>query len=100
MGVMIQKKITRAAAVFTSAHHCKRKRSQERRVSREQKRRKRTGTTKGLPMAEIIAQSKVITLIPNPDCIPNNWLTTALLGAVQQIQLKTLNAVKRYPGSQ
>jgi hypothetical protein len=99
MGVTIQKKIIREAAVFASAHHYKRKRCQDS-VSQAKKRRKRTGTAKGLPIAEIIAQSKVKMPIPNPDSTPNNWLTTALLGANQHIQLKMLSAVKRYPGNQ
>lgn len=59
-----------------------------------------TGVTRGLPMKEIILQSKVRTLIPKPVLTPNNVLTTTLLGTIQQIQLNMLRPVNRYPGTQ
>lgn len=51
-------------------------------------------------MYEIIDQSKVRIPIPSPVDVPNKVLTTTLFGAIQQAQLKTLRAVKMYPGNQ
>lgn len=59
-----------------------------------------TGVTRGLPMKDIMLQSKVKTLIPKPVLTPNNVFTTTLFGAIQQTQLNMLRAVKRYPGTQ
>lgn len=53
------------------------------------------GVAKGEPIYAICAQSKVIIDIPRPELYPNNWLTTMLLGAIQQTQLNTLRAEKR-----
>jgi hypothetical protein len=56
---------------------------------------KPTGVTSGLPIKEVIAQSKLRKLIPKPVFVPNKALTTTFLGAIQQIQLNMLNPVKR-----
>jgi len=53
-----------------------------------------TGTTKGLPMYEIIAQSKVMNPIPKPEAYPKRVFTTVLFGAIQHAQLNQLRAVK------
>jgi hypothetical protein len=74
IGVMIQKQITRATAVFASDHQ---------------------GVTKGLPMYEIMDQSKVRMPIPRPVDVPNKAFTATLLGAIQQTQLNTLNPVHK-----
>ena len=54
-----------------------------------------TGMTSGLTREEIIAQSKVMVLIPIPVFVPNNTLITMFFGAIQQTQLNMLNPVKR-----
>ena len=61
--------------------------------------KKHTGVTSGLPIKDIIDQSKVKTLMPKPDAVPNKEFTTTLFGAIQHIQLNMLNPVKRYPGT-
>jgi len=53
------------------------------------------GTTSGEPMYAIWPQSKVSPDMPRPDTTPKSWLTTTLLGAIQQTQLKTDRAVNR-----
>jgi hypothetical protein len=79
IGVMIQKQTTRATTVLASDHQ---------------------GVTKGLPMYEIMDQSKVRMPIPRPVDVPKSVFTTTLLGAIQQTQLNMLNPVHKYPGTQ
>ena len=59
-----------------------------------------TGEIRGLPREEIIAQSNVRMLIPNPVFVPNKVLIITFLGVIQHTQLNMLNPVKRYPGTQ
>jgi len=54
-----------------------------------------TGVANGLLMEVIIPQSNVKALIPKPVFVPNNILMVALLGVIQQTQLKILKPVKR-----
>ena len=58
-----------------------------------------TGAIRG-PREEIIAQSNVRMLIPNPVFVPNKVLIITSLGVIQHTQLNMLNPVKRYPGTQ
>lgn len=51
-------------------------------------------------MKAICDQSKVKIPIPSPVDVPKSVLTTTFFGAIQHTQLKTLKAVKRYPGNQ
>ena len=62
------------AKICTSAHH---------------------GTMSGLPIQVICDQSNVRMLMPKPPEAPKSWLTTTLLGAIQQIQMKYERAPKR-----
>jgi hypothetical protein len=74
MGVIIQMKKTNEIIVFACDHH---------------------GVTNGLPMKDIIDQSKVRMLIPRPVIVPKSWLTTIFWGAAQHTQLNMLNPVHK-----
>lgn len=58
----------------------------------EESSKRRTGVTKGLPINAIIDQSKVTTLMPNPENTPNSALTVMFSGAIQHTQLKKVRA--------
>ena len=70
----LQKKKTMPNAMLAPAHH---------------------GVERGEPMYAIWDQSKVMRDIPRPETVPKSWLTTMLLGTIQQTQLVYERAAKR-----
>jgi hypothetical protein len=69
MGVIIQMKKTNEIIVFACDHHCGKNNIQQRSSSGTWR---LTGVTNGLPMKDIIDQSKVRMLIPRPVIVPKS----------------------------